>query len=596
MKIRQKNLLHCLLFGCFIIGSCLSPIEYVFPPTSTRPPDAFLPPLDESVSHEAEAPPADIEQVEAMEKICPEDVSIAMPEQNTSHKEIENPAEATENVTFLSDQKEQEEPEKDPASIIPIENHVKIDRFLNIFQKSQKRWMRRALKRSTRYIDRMQEIFREEGLPEELVYLALIESGFYPYAYSRAGASGIWQFMPATGRRYGLTINWWIDERRDIDKSTRAAAHYLKDLYGLFGDWYLTAAAYNAGEGKIKRAIKRYKSNNFWDLIKHRYLKKETKNYVPRFLATLTIARNPGRYGFDNIQHDSPLLYETVPLSDATDLAVIAKGCDKKLSLLKKLNPQLRRGCTPPKYSDYQVLIPQGSKEKFLAYYAQLPPEKRLTFRRHRIKKGETLSHIAQRYDISVKSIMAMNRLNSRHRIREGKSVIIPLPVSYTIAKTAKRKPRKTKAIKLPNYSQQGYKKVEYTVATGDSWWEISRLHNVSLLSLCKWNRKRSSSKIYPGQKIVVWVKDHTRQTSQKIKATSAQRKKSSNQEIWYTVREGDNLWDIARKYNVTIAQLSRWNKLDIKRPIRPGLRLLIYTHINLNAKLEALSINSQKN
>ncbi len=598
MKSHQRNLLLCLLISCFATGSCFSPLEYIFPTSSARPPDALLPSLAESVSQEDEAP-ADTQLVLAEGKICSDAISTVVPEENKSYEKIKNTSEEAEDVTFLSDLKEIEEPEKDPARIIPIEDHAKVDIYLNLFQHSQKKWMLRALKRSNRYIGRMQEILREEGLPEDLVYLALVESGFNPYAYSRAGAAGIWQFMPATGRRYGLTINWWIDERRDLEKSTRAAARYLKDLYGLFGDWYLAAAAYNAGEGKLKRAIKRYKSTNFWDLTKFRYLKRETKNYIPRFLATLTIAKDPARYGFDKIKHDTPLHYETVSVSDATDLAVIAKACEKELSLLKKLNPQLCWGCTPPEYSNYQVLIPQGSKEKFLAYYARLSPEKRLTFRRHRIKKGETLSHIAQHYGISIKSIMAMNRVNSRHRIREGKSLVIPLPVSYTIAKATKRNPRKSKTARLPDYSKQGYNKIVHTVAAGDSWWKISRLHGVSLSSLSKWNRKRSNSRIYPGQKIVVWAKKPAgkrEQSSPRIKTTAGQSSRSYNQEIWYTVRQGDNLWDIAQKYKVTIAQLSRWNQLDIHQPIRPGLRLLIYTHINLNAKHETIPLKSIPN
>ena len=292
--------------------------------------------------------------------------------------------------------------------------------------------MRRSLARSGRYIDRMKEIFKEEGLPEDLVYLALIESGFNPYAFSRSGAVGIWQFMPYTGRHYGLEINWWIDERRDLDKSTRAAAAYLKNLYALFDDWYLAAAAYNAGEGKLGRAIKRYNTNDFWNLSQKSYLKQETRNYVPRFLAILTIARNPEQYGFEDIEYEAPLDYEVVNVQYAMDLAVVADGCGKDLKYLKKLNPQLTRGCTPPaRPGGYSLKVPKGEGERFLAFCTKLKPSQRLTFVRHKIKSGETLSHIASRYNVSIHSIMDSNNLSSRHKIRAGKYVVVPVPVQY---------------------------------------------------------------------------------------------------------------------------------------------------------------------
>ncbi len=486
-------------------------------------------------------------------------------------------------MTFLSElQQPGSAPE--PPVVVPVVSNERVDTFIELFQGPQRRWMERALSRSGRYAQRMKEILREEGLPEDLVYLALVESGFSPYAYSRARAMGIWQFIPGTARRYGLVINWWIDERRDLEKSTRAAAHYLKNLHDLFDDWYLAAAAYNAGEGKLQRAIRKYDSTCFWDLSRYRYLRKETRNYVPRFLAAVTIAQHPARYGFENIEYEAPLLYETVSVPDATDLAVIAKGCGKSLALLNKLNPQLRRGCTPPGYPGYEVKIPLGTRESFLAYYSRLDPAKRLTFRRHRIRKNETLSHIAQHYGISVNSIVAMNRLKNRHSIREGKSLIIPLPASY---KVAARRPRRRKPAKLPDLSGRGYRKVVHVVKPGDSLWLIGRRYGVSIASLRKWNRKSRSSRIRPGQKIVVWQKEPTAKSPPRM--ARIQPAEGSGKMIWYTVKSGDSLWDIARKYDVTVAQLSRWNKLDIHRPIRPGLRLRIYRKIQLNAELRHL-------
>jgi len=502
------------------------------------------------------------------------------------------PAEA-EDVTFLNNLNEPEDP-PDPSQVIPITNNDKVDYHLELFQGRQGKWIQRSLERSGRYIDRMQQIFRDQGLPDDLVYLAVIESGFNPYAYSRAGAMGIWQFMPATGRRYGLKINWWVDERRDLEKSTRAAASYLKDLYAIFEDWYLAAAAYNAGEGKLLKGLKRYDSNCFWDLSQYRFLRSETKNYVPRFLAALTIAKDPEKYGIKAIDPEPPLIYEIVTVPDATDLAVIAKGCGKSLSLLQKLNPQLRRGCTPPSYPDYEVKIPQGTRESFLAYYQDLSPRKRLTFRRHRIKRGETLSHIASRYGVSVHSIMSMNKLKNKHRVREGKNLVIPLPLSYradrtyAVSSSYGRSRKKTRS--LPDYSHRGYKKVVHKVTNGDSLWKISRRYGVSVSSLCTWNRIYSSSRIHPGQKVVVWLQDRARSTGTNLDMQPvASLFEDPQQEISYIIRPGDTLWDIARKYKVSLRQISQWNNLDIHRPIRPGLRLKIYKGMHLKANMSSL-------
>jgi len=578
----MSKYLFYILFSCILLAGCGWGIEQLHPAVSTRPPDALFTPLQ----GQCLSTNSSFDENENIFDTSAEKSGG----QIIVYEEVEIRSDEAEDVSFLSDLQPQvlNDTLQDPSRIVPIETNDQVKFFLNLFQGVQKPWIARSLRRAGRYTERMQRILRESGLPEDLVYLALIESGFNPHAYSRAGAVGIWQFIPSTGRRYGLVINWWIDERRDLEKSTRAAARYLKDLYEIFGDWYLAAAAYNAGEGKLKRAIKKYKSNNFWDLAQFKYLKKETKNYIPRFLAALMIAKDPGKYGFDQVIPDPPLNYETVSLSDATDLAVIAKGCGCDLKSLIKLNPQLRRGCTPPGYSDYEILIPRGTKEQFQTYYDQLPASKRLTFRRHKIKRGETLSNIALTYDISVKSIMKMNRLNNRHRIREGKSLIIPLPTSYTIAKKSGYKAGKRKQKKLPDYSGQGYRKLVHQVAEGDSLWRIGRLYGVSVSSLQRWNLQGKRAYIRPGQKIVVWLKERPPNSPQQTKKTGDI--SEVQQHIWYTVKPGDNLWLIAKKHKVTIAQISRWNDIDIRKPIRPGLRLRIFTNIHYNAGIEILS------
>ncbi len=506
--------------------------------------------------------------------------------------ELAPQSEEAEDVSFLTDIT-LAKPVEDPSQTVPIESNDRVDYFLKTFRGPQKRWMLRALKRSGRYTSRMKEIFVEEGLPDELVYLAIIESGFNPYAFSRAGAMGIWQFMPATGKRYGLVINWWIDERRDLEKSTRAAARYLKDLYALFDDWYLAAAAYNAGEGKISRGLRKYESNNFWHLSKRRYLKKETKDYVPRFLAALMIAKEPDRYGFGDIQYDTPLFYETVAVSDATDLAVVAQGCGYKLRYLNKLNPQLRRGCTPSGYKgDYDVKVPLGTKERFITYYEQLDPNKRLTFRRHRIKGGDTLSHLAERYGVSVRSIMQMNRLKSRHSIREGKNLIIPIPARYAAkgsrGETQRVARRKASKPKLPNYSAEGFHKITHVVKKGDSLWTIGTKYGVTSYSLKKWNGLRST-RIHPGKELVVWKMGHVakRKAASKAKTKTEPRQASSKapgpgfNKIIHVVKNGESLWTISSKYGVTSYSLKKWNSLRSTR-LHPGNELIVWKKDNV--------------
>ena len=237
----------------------------------------------------------------------------------------------------------------------------------------------------------MRNLLKENGLPEDLVYLALIESGFNPYAYSRSKASGPWQFIYLTGKKYGLKVNWWVDERRDPEKSTIAAAKYLKDLYDMFECWYLAAAGYNAGENKIVSAMKRYRTEDFWELAKYRYLKQETRDYVPQMIAAALIAKDPEKYGFIGIEYQEPLRYEKVRVPKVTDLRLIAKACEITVEELKDLNPELLRWCTPPDNPDYEIKIPFGKKELFLKNFESLQPEEKIQFKTHIVKKGETL-------------------------------------------------------------------------------------------------------------------------------------------------------------------------------------------------------------
>jgi membrane-bound lytic murein transglycosylase D len=341
---------------------------------------------------------------------------------------------------------------------------------------------------------------REKGLPEDLVYLALIESGYNPRAYSRRKAMGLWQFRYHTGKRYGLRVNWWIDERRDPVKSTIAAARYLKDLYDRFECWYLAAAGYNAGEGKISRAIKRYKTEDFWELTRYPYLKRETKNFIPKMLAAALIAKNPKAYGFSDISYEEPIRFETVKVDAATDLRVIAKASKSTYEELKRLNPELRRWCTPPNFPDYELKLPYGKKEIFLRNFSKIRPSERITFRRHVVRSGETLSHLALRYRTDIGAIMRMNRIGNVHRVRAGQSLIIPLRGSGRLRK-GKMAPRLNQGRNILEHEGRAF---TYTVRKGDTLWDISRSVGIDLESLCRWNGIKNASRIYPGDKLKI--------------------------------------------------------------------------------------------
>jgi membrane-bound lytic murein transglycosylase D len=310
---------------------------------------------------------------------------------------------------------------------IPIVINAKVEQFIQYFQTAIRDKFVTWLGRSEKYIPFMKNVLKEHGLPGDLVYLSLIESGFNPYAYSRSKASGLWQFISLTGKRYGLKVNWWVDERRDPEKSTIAAAKYLKDLYQMFACWYLAAAGYNAGEYKIVKAMKLYRTEDFWMLTKHRYLKRETKDYVPQMIAAALIAKDPEKYGFTDIEYQEPLRYEKVKVPELTDLSLIAMACETSLEEIKDLNPEIRRGVTPPNETEYEIKIPFGKKELFLKNFKALQPLGKFEFKTHLVKKGETLPMIAKSYWVDLEPMLEINHLNKTSPISKGMTLLIPI-------------------------------------------------------------------------------------------------------------------------------------------------------------------------
>lgn len=390
-----------------------------------------------------------------------------------------------------------------PSFDLPIEVNDRVVNEMRRFLDSGTRdRFGRYLSRSGRYELRMKELLREEKVPEDLFYLAMIESGFSTFALSRARALGPWQFIRSTGRHYGLRQNWWIDERKDFEKSTRSAARYLKNLYQEFGDWYLAMAAYNAGEGRIRRAIREAGSDDFWTISAPgtRYLKRETQDYVPRVMAAAILAKMPNTFGFRHIQAEEPLLSDTVQVKGPMDLNVAARLVNASIGDLVLLNPELNQTATPP--GEYTLRIPVGSRQQFDLAYAALPPEqRRVTVASHRVRRGETLSLIARKYHISVDHLMVANNLNSRQarHLRVGKSLTIPGRVGTTSSSVAFTSSRSV-ASDMANSGTVAANVVPtesvattYRVRKGDTLARIAVRHGTSVTALKRHNNLRGN-------------------------------------------------------------------------------------------------------
>jgi membrane-bound lytic murein transglycosylase D len=294
------------------------------------------------------------------------------------------------------------------------------------------------LGRTGKYLEKIAEIFRERGLPQELIFLPLIESGFNLHAYSPKKAAGLWQFIPGTAKRYGLKINWWVDERRDPIKATIAASEYLSDLYGMFGSWNLALAAYNAGEGKILKALKKTKTDDFWAIRETKYIKKETKNYVPAYIAATAIALDPESFGFENVAYHTPLEYDEVTINSPMRLKTIAKLIEVEVEDIKELNPELRQSCTPPNVENYTLKIPSGSKEMFLSNLANVKKETISDEQSYTVKKGDSVGKIAKRFGVSAQSIIELNSLGKKARIIAGSKILIPSIITAELSEEIK--------------------------------------------------------------------------------------------------------------------------------------------------------------
>jgi membrane-bound lytic murein transglycosylase D len=350
------------------------------------------------------------------------------------------------------------------------------------------------MERIGKYQPMIERILKEEGVPLDLIYLCQAESAFEPRALSRAAAKGMWQFISSRGKEYGLRQTWWIDERSDPEKSTRAAARHLKDLYVMFGDWYLAMAAYNSGPLRVQKALERTGADNFWTLAEKRALPKETMNYVPNILALTIIGKNPDKYGF-NVVSAPPMETERVSVDKATDLRVIAEAIDIPVEQLRDLNAHVLRWATPPDDPDFQLILPKGYADKFNEQIASLPETKRVLFREHVVRRGETLGVIARQYGTTTAQLVAANNLGKTPVLRVGHTLIIPM------SEGALPGPKLTAARTTSSTSSHTNK--YYTVRQGDTLAKIATRYHTTVDKLKSWNHL-SSSRVAVGKKLII--------------------------------------------------------------------------------------------
>ncbi len=426
-----------------------------------------------------------------------------------------------------------------------------------------------GLRREGRYREMVRRVLKEEGMPQDLIYLAQAESAFLPQAVSKAGARGMWQFMSFAGRKYGLQKTWWVDERQDPEKATRAAARDLRDLYGEFGDWYLAMAAYNSGAGAVQHAIERTGYADFWELYHRNALPKETQNYVPIILALTLISKDPARYGIE-FEPEPALQADAVKPGQAIDLRLVAETIDTDLETLRSMNPELLRLVTPPD-PEFVLHLPEGTAERFFAEIAAIPPEKWVSWRRHKVEQGETLSSIAKQYRVSSTEVADANDLAAGAALEEGQKLIIP-------------------AASRPETSTG--KLIRYRVRRTDTIATIADEFDVTAAELRKWNHLRAdhvvrgtSLRIYPGG-MTPAPPQQARTASQAPSAAVAQRNGPAGNlpvmearpasSVVHHVKPGETLWSIARAYQTTVEAIQAGNRYLFSRPLQVGDTLTI--------------------
>jgi len=466
-------------------------------------------------------------------------------------------------------------------SDLPLMMTDQVAGYIAYFQGHGRDVFERALARSGRYHDMIIATLKEQGLPQDLIYLAQAESGFHPLAVSRAGARGIWQFMSSRARGYGLSHNMWVDDRQDPAKATRAAARHLKDLYAQFGDWYLAMAAYNSGPGTVQAAVKRTGYADFWELYRRDVLPKETRNYVPIILAVTIMAKNPSQYGLEHVVMEKPVDYDTVTINYPVDLRLVAQCVNSTPAELQDLNPSLLRLSTPHE-GKFELHLPAGTKDDYETAIAAIPTDKRLWWRFHTVQGGDTIVSLAHKYRVTARSISEANKLEGSE-LKQDARLIIPLAAGqHSAGDTATYARRITR----------------YKVHPGDTVESVADNFGVSAQQLRRWNGIRGSS--LRGRKVLALhlpisprasdsevastpksKHNKTETASVKPPATKSAEverlraeTKSSSAVVHHKVKSGETLYSIASLYKTTVSALKREN--HNVAVLHPGMILTI--------------------
>jgi membrane-bound lytic murein transglycosylase D len=481
------------------------------------------------------------------------------------------------------------EPEQYQDFDIPIVFNDAVKYYIQWFSTEKKKVFANWLKRSRHYVPIIREILKDQGMPEDLVYLAMIESGFNPKAYSHAKACGPWQFIYETGGRYGLKVNYWIDERRDPEKSTVAAAKYLRDLFNQFGCWYLAAAGYNAGEGRIERAIEKHKTNDFWELSNYNALPKETRAYIPQLIAAAVIAKDPEKYGFGSITYDAPIKFEFVRVPRATPLSAVAKSASADLSEVRAINPEILRGITPPNMDDYKIKLPQGVNVHTFNSKLQVALSHERQIKdvvSYKVKKKDTMASIAKKHGLNRDDLYLVNECEGEFKVKPGMVINLPRYSAPSRSKTDIAKIKKDNfeskpaqeeriaknektQVKQPEPKQQPQSPVIHVVKKGETLASISSKYNIDVAELKAANNLKGN-KVSPNMKLKL---------AGYAQKKSAQ-KESTNKKTpvkYHVVKKGETLKSISNKYNIDIADLKVTNHLKSDKVI-PNQKLKIVT------------------